>query len=483
MNKYLIILSREQFNNFYVNSSLYLNNKNLITFDGDFTKNDEKILDFFKYSLPFREEDDYLLLEIDKEINKKSKNDTILINITDVVNIFAISENAKNYLEGRLDYRIKITDYLKSDLFNKILRQYKEFDIKKTVKAFWDLLSFNNDFNNYLEKLKIQNLIDAYYYRIEKAEIKSESNIERNLENLLRFLFAYVRNNRYPKTELGYFYDAGEIFAYFYGFKSFQKSQYYIFLETLKNNNINDLKDVLLEMRKENSQAEKFINNSKIDDINFSEIIPLFLMLKDNFIDAIESNKIDNSKLIKNKDIYLNLYGDSFFYTVILLSAFFDFKDIYSFYYEILDIKFFKDDVKKKKIEEVPLETSNKIQESEQEKQQDLITETQESESKKQVKKDKKGTKQVKKDKKGTEKNQIEQEQQEIDFGINSESTKTLENKTNESIENKEISKEVPSEPKTEEVVKNKNKTDIKEKPKKRKNKDDEIENIKGKKQ
>ncbi len=366
MKKYLVVLSREQFNNLYQTSAIYVKCNNLIRFNAGFiNQTNMKIIKFFYQLPPFKEEDDYLLLVIEKDLKNKAK-DTILIKLTDVISIYALTENAKNYLEGRLDYRIKITDFLPEAIFNKILQNYKVNDIKNTVKALWELLRLEVDYNKYLKKLNINKLCNAYFFRTKVLEnkVKYEPTNNKSLDNFLNYLFAYSRNSKYPKAELGYFYDAGEISAYLSGYADFSSGKYHSFLEDLKKNNIINFNDIIEQMR-QSPATEKFTELTKLNDVNFSEIIPLFLMLKNDLLDALEGSNIKESKLFKNKTTYLDICGDSFYDTVALLGAFFDFRDIYSFYYDILDLKFYKDEFRKKKIEEKPTPSINKIEKTE----------------------------------------------------------------------------------------------------------------------
>lgn len=54
-----------------------------------------------------------------------------------------------------------------------------------------------------------------------------------------------------------------------------------------------------------------------------------------------KSEDIAQTKLFKNLD-YLKKFGDSFNYTVILLRGFFGFRKFYDMYYDIMNLRFYK---------------------------------------------------------------------------------------------------------------------------------------------
>lgn len=140
-------------------------------------------------------------------------------------------------------------------------------------------------------------------------------------------------------SALGYFYDAGQVFAFSKGHPTFEGSGLHKHLE--KNNSENPtvkFPDIIEYLEGTEEIKKGYVSQTSINDVKQYVVAPLFLMLRD------EIRKLDDitqTKLFKNLD-YLKTFEDSFYYAVILLGAFFGFRKFYDNYYESLNLRFYK---------------------------------------------------------------------------------------------------------------------------------------------
>src|SRR5690606_17340694 len=157
--------------------------------------------------------------------------------------------------------------------------------------------------------------------------------------NYWEYLIAYDRFDFFPNTTLGYFYDAGQVFAYSKGLPTFEGSGIHQFLEKLNSANPTaKLPDIIKYLETE-EQLKGYVNQTTVGELKQYIIAPLYLMLRD---EIRKSKDISQTILFKSLE-YLKTFDDSFKYVVILLGAFFGFRKFYDNYYVALNLRFYKD--------------------------------------------------------------------------------------------------------------------------------------------
>ena len=71
----------------------------------------------------------------------------------------------------------------------------------------------------------------------DKNNIKGRKANKIQNGNYWEYLIAYERFDYFPKSTLGYFYDAGQVFAFSKGRSTFEGSEIHNFLEKLNSGN------------------------------------------------------------------------------------------------------------------------------------------------------------------------------------------------------------------------------------------------------
>jgi hypothetical protein len=180
--------------------------------------------------------------------------------------------------------------------------------------------------------------LKIYFNGLEFRKHGTKANKIQN-GNYWEYLIAYDRFDYFPNSTLGYFYDSGQVFAYSKGLPTFEGSGIHQFLEKLNfANPTAKLPDIIKYLETE-EQLKGYVSQTTTSDIKQYIVAPLYLMLRD---EIRKSDDIAQTKLFKNLE-YLKKFDDSFNYAVILLGAFFGFRKFYDNYYEVLNLRFYKD--------------------------------------------------------------------------------------------------------------------------------------------
>jgi hypothetical protein len=156
--------------------------------------------------------------------------------------------------------------------------------------------------------------------------------------NYWEYVLAYDRFDYFPNSTLGYFFDAGQIFANTKGLPSFEGSVLYNFLQDI-NGSKPDIKiKETVKLLETEEQGKKYVSQTTVNEQLQYLITPLYLMLKDEIRKAEDIKSTNLFKHLKT----LKDFGASFNYAIILLGAFFGFKKFYDAYYDNLNLRFYK---------------------------------------------------------------------------------------------------------------------------------------------
>ena len=332
MIQFLSILLRNQFNLFYRFGYTFIPNSELIEFDGEVSEEVKvKLVKKFATTTPFEYDEEYLILHLDKE--SLNESDFIHFDIQNIVAVYPLSRQAKVSIESKIDQRIKLENPIFESILPYIEVKIQNKEVEKAIAALWTICGFEESLDKYLSEIGLETILIGLEHRRSgknAAQIQSGSYWE--------YLISYDRYDYFPNTPLGFFYDAGQVFAYSKGHPSFEGSGIHNFLE--KTNSYNPT--IMFSEFERYFETEKtlkgYVSLNTVGEIKQYIIAPLYFMLREEIRD---SDDLYQTKLFKHKD-FLKEYGDSFKYVVIILGAFFGFRKFYDLYYNTLNLRFYK---------------------------------------------------------------------------------------------------------------------------------------------
>lgn len=383
MRNYLAPILRDQFNKFYRYGFTFIPASQALDFDGMITDEVKtKVIELFNNISPFEYDEDYLILHLDKSENESSSN--IRFDIQNIISVYPLSKQAKISIESKIDQRIKLEQPIFENALSTIEANIHKKEIEKAIEALWLICNLEGSNAELLQTIGLENIFQGIEFR--KSGIKANKIKEGNYWS---YLFAYDRFDYFPNSTLGFFYDAGQVFAYSKKHPTFEGSGLHKFLQNINLENP-DIKFKEIISTLESEEAIKgYISQTTDNNIKQYFVAPLYLMLKD---ELRNSEEVSQTKLIKNLKHLLD-FGDNFKVAVILLGAFFGYKKFYDNYYDKLDLRFYKpvmkEPVPQKKVEVIKSE-QEPIIETLKEKIEETITVANEPEV--EIKKDEKKT-------------------------------------------------------------------------------------------
>lgn len=332
MKQYLSVLLRNQFNLFYRFGYTFIPNSELIGFDGAFSEEIKlKLVNKFATTTPFEYDEEYLILHLDKEpqVDKPYTQ----FEIQDIVAVYPLSKQAKISIESKIDQRIKLEQPIFESALPKIESEIECKEVEKAISALWAICKIEEPLNEFLSVIGLNSILKGIQHRKDGTKAFKIQN-----GNYWEYLIAYDRFDFFPNTTLGYFYDAGQVFAFSKGLPSFEGSGTHSFLEKVNSSNPSVKLPEIIKYFETEEQLKGYVNQTTVGELKQYIIAPLYLMLRD---EIRKSDDISQTKLFKNIE-YLKTFGVSFNYAVILLGAFFGFRKFYDNYYDVLNLRFYK---------------------------------------------------------------------------------------------------------------------------------------------
>ncbi len=353
---------------------------------------EKSIFSLFSKITPYYDESHYILLEF--EINKDvSKEEILRIEIQDIIKIYPLSRLAAATIkQSRLDGRIKIEEPIFEHLLYDIELLFRKNNLLSSIKALWKICEIDNTPDKILSIIGTDNIINGIALR--KKGIKA--NMIKD-QNYWSYLIAYDSYNlNFPSSILGYFYDAGEVFAFSNNQETFVGSKYFSFLEKIKSSNPNCTLKEIVNIIESSNEIGAYKAKTTYQSLKAYLAAPIFLMLKEDLRKELEFSK---TKLAE-KNYLLKVGGEDFKAALILLASFFGFDKFYDLYYDTLNLRIFKnfkEQQKESTIElpkyEVKVDLKNEIIESlSTDEKNDIIDisgKSEEAETKKEVQKSK----------------------------------------------------------------------------------------------
>lgn len=333
MKQFLSIILRNQFNLFYRFGYTFISKSQLVEFDGNINnETQESIIKQFQTVTPFEYDEEYLILHLEKETSNES--DFIQFEIQNIVAIYPLSQQAKISIESKIDPRIQLEKPIFETILPAIETEIEKEEVEKAISALWTICKIESPLEKYVANIGLENIFNGREFRKHGTKANKIQN-----GNYWEYLIAYDRFDYFPNSTLGYFYDAGQVFAFSKGHPTFEGSRVHNFLENLNSENPTvKLPDIIKHLETE-EQLKGYVSQTTISDIKQYIVAPLYLMLRD---EIRKSDNISQTNFLKYTD-KLKEYGDSFNYVIILLGAFFGFRKFYDNYYETLNLRFYKD--------------------------------------------------------------------------------------------------------------------------------------------
>lgn len=333
MKQFLSIILRNQFNLFYRFGHTFIPKSQLVEFDGNINNETQgSIIKQFQTVTPFEYDEEYLILHLEKETSNES--DFIQFEIQDIVAVYPLSQQAKASIESKIDQRIRLEKPIFETLLPLIETEIEKKEVEKAISALWKICKIGSPLEKYIANIGIENIFNGLEFRKHGTKANKIQN-----GNYWEYLIAYDRFDYFPNSTLGYFYDAGQVFAFGKGLPTFEGSGIHQFLEKLNSANPTAKLPDIIKFLETEEQLKGYVSQTTTSDIKQYIVAPLYLMLRD---EIRKSDEITQTKLFKNLD-YLKKFDDSFNYAVILLGAFFGFRKFYDNYYEALNLRFYKD--------------------------------------------------------------------------------------------------------------------------------------------
>ena len=333
MKQFLSIVLRNQFNLFYRFGYTFIPKSQLVEFDGNINnETQQNIIELFKKVTPFEYDEEYLILHLEKETTNES--DCVQFEIQDIVSVYPLSQQAKTSIEAKIDQRIRLENPIFETILPAIETEIEKKEIEKGISALWEICKIESPLEKYIANIGLENIFKGLEHRKHATKANSIQN-----GNYWEYLIAYERYDYFPNSILGYFYDAGQVFAYSKGHTTFEGSQLHAFLQKLNSEKPEAKLPKIIEFLETEEQLKGYVTQTTTSDIKKYIVSPIYLMLRD---EIRKSDDIAQTKLFMNLD-YLKTFNDSFNYAVILLGAFFGFRKFYDIYYEVLNLRFYKD--------------------------------------------------------------------------------------------------------------------------------------------
>jgi len=325
---------RNQFNLFYRFGYTFVPGSQLVEFDGNINEEVKKrIIEQFRTIAPFEYDEEYLILHLEKTTDGQSG--AVRFDISDIVAIYPLSQQAKMSIESKIDQRIRLEEPVFEGVLPEIETKIEKKEVEKGISALWAICKIDGSWEEHLANIGLENIRKGLSHR--KNGTKAYKIEEGG--NYWEHLLAYDRHDYFPTSTLGYFYDAGQVYAYSRGFSTFKGSDLHDFLEGLNADRPNIKTEEIVKLLEREDQPKSYVSKTTVSGIKQYVVAPLFLMIREEIRKA---NGSALPKLLEKLPHLDKTFGDSFRYAAVLLGAFFGFRTFYDPYYEVLNLRFHK---------------------------------------------------------------------------------------------------------------------------------------------
>lgn len=326
MEQKYLITTKQEFSSLYRFGSIPVISHFLVDFIEDEKEQREAFISKFMDIPYFLGDEEYLILKIESE------SITGRIQMPWVKMIIPITAAAKVSLESKFNPKLKFND----PIFEELIREIEHLiDIKDRFKGADSIMEMFFPESKTPIFFDEQELEGALLLRMDgKKSNEAQGSFYVNL-------LLYERYEFFPNSDLGFFYDIGEIFAHSKGRPSFKGSKLHNYLEANKIDLVNHRLSVILKAYQESIETEPFRNQLFANEIQ-SDIVGLFfLKLKAEFLEKEDLDKTSIKKTIEFLESN-NRFTKEFKCAVYLIGLFFGFNKIYEDYYDHIGLSVFK---------------------------------------------------------------------------------------------------------------------------------------------
>lgn len=340
----LYILTKQEFTSLYRFGKIPLISNKIVNIENRSAEETNSKIYEELLSLPyFVGDEEYLIITFEKILI-----DNVWLEIKHVTEVIPLTKAAKNSFEMKFDTKLDFKDAR----FENIVHKVEELiDIQEKYggsKAFWILCQVKSEYESFLTNELIESSYNKRINAVKSSEFKDDFFIH---------LLAYDRYEFFPNSDLGYFYDIGEIFAHSKGKTSFIGSSFHSFLDSNKQELSDKSFIQIAQIISESDEVIKFTKQLTITGLKQYIASAIFLKFKNDLAERDTIKDSATGKLIgeirKDKQFIneLNL-------AIYLTGSFFGYKKFYDDLYELVDLRIFKKKVKQPQ-KEINVEKKN----------------------------------------------------------------------------------------------------------------------------
>ncbi|WP_029035871.1 hypothetical protein [Salinimicrobium xinjiangense] len=331
----LYILTKQEFTSLYRFGKIPLISSKIIDILNRSTEEiNSKIYEEFLYLPHFVGDEEYLIISFENILV-----DNVWLEIEYVTEIIPLTKAAKNSFQLKFDTKLEFKDARFENIVHSVEEQIDIQERYKGAKAFWNLCQVKSEYAPLIPNEIIESSYNKRIKGVKSNEFKDDFFVH---------LLVYERYEFFPTSDLGFFYDTGEVFAHSKGKHSFKGSSFHKFLESNKETLSEKPFIQIAQIVSESNEVIKFTEQLTSDGLKQYISSAIFLKFKS---DLSERDTIKDSAtgiLIGEirKDVQfvneLNL-------AIYLTGSFYGYKKFYDDLYELVDLKIFKKKVQPSK--------------------------------------------------------------------------------------------------------------------------------------
>lgn len=335
--KYITIVRKSDFIDLFKYGHLFINDAiPLYEMDIDSIANNESVFDaLISHLNTFEYSFEYILIYFNKD---KFEGSSMLLNILDVLSLYAFSEQAQKEFLNSFDHRINIGVSHWASKFEYVQQQFFYAQCIQGIDNMWDIFGLPiKDKTICEEEIGISSLKEAFRL-FQTGEHPSGD------QSLWTYLLRYERHSLYPNNVSGYFCDLIHVYCNFLKKKELigdvaKQTKVY---ENFKNNRqakFKELSDII-------EKSELALKIQEVTKFDFSVIAPLFLLLKHEFSDGLNSESLSKNKQIID---HSKGFGISFSMAAYLLGFTLGYDKTYDALYDTISLPIFKSKIESAK--------------------------------------------------------------------------------------------------------------------------------------
>jgi hypothetical protein len=282
----------------------------------------------------------HLLDDQDFLVLKLNEHPSEAISFSNVSEIIPLTQAAKRSFEKKFDEGLQFEEPKFPDLIDEAYQKTDFYEMKKGPEMLWEILG--SEKNKVINLLEDEHIEDVCRYRR-----NGKKSFEISNEPFYVHLLVYDRFEIFPKSDLGYLYDVGQVVAHSKGKPTFEGSDFHKFLQANRDNlEGRKLSEIFAKI--DHSEETNGLRNYLIDEsseIRLYSIAALYLKLKE---EMRESDDLAKTSLISFVE-YLPRCDDQLaqevYDAIYLFGLFFGQGYFYRYYYNLFSSVYDRSDI------------------------------------------------------------------------------------------------------------------------------------------